>query len=202
VLTTLPAAELGSGWAEVVKTALIDGGALWDEVRALSSLEGAIAGDLQPLTRVVHGCVRTKLAVVAADERDTGVRASLNLGHTFAHALESATGYQRYRHGEAVALGLLVALRLSEHEFGLDPAVRQDVRALLEREGLPTTFGGTASDVLMEHAARDKKRRGDRRNLVLLRHPGDVATHVEVDTQLLEQAVDEIRSPAGAGSLP
>lgn len=195
-LATLPAAELGSGWAEVVKTALIAGGTLWDDVRALPALRAAIAGDLEFVTRIVHGCARTKLAVVAADEHDTGLRASLNLGHTFAHALESASGYERYRHGEAVALGLLVALRLSERELGLEPSVREEVSGLLGREGLPTTFAGPDTELLLEHAGRDKKRSGDRRNLVLLRTPGDVVTHVEVPAGALEQAIDEIRSPA------
>ena len=100
------------------------------------------------------------------------MRASLNLGHTFAHALESATGYERYRHGEAVALGLLVALRLSERDAGLDPAVGEEVDELLGRHGLPLRSTGPSTDVLLEHAGRDKKRRGERRNLVLLRAPG------------------------------
>src|SRR6185436_4886271 len=124
-LATLPSEELASGWAEVVKTALIAGGTLWRGVRALPPLGEAIESNLDAINGVVQACARTKLAVVAVDERDTGYRASLNLGHTFAHALESATGYERYRHGEAVALGLLVALRLSERELGLDPSIRQ-----------------------------------------------------------------------------
>jgi 3-dehydroquinate synthase len=194
MLATLPPEELSAGWAEVVKTALIAGGRLWDEVRALPALGEAVSGDLAALAQVVHGCVRTKLAVVSADERDTtGVRASLNLGHTFAHALESATGYERHRHGEAVALGLLVALRLSEHELGLDPSVREEVRELFERERLPTSFSGPPAPVLMEHTGRDKKRRGEQRNLVLLRAPGDVVSEAEVGDEALERAIEEIR---------
>jgi 3-dehydroquinate synthetase len=131
--------------------------------------------------------------VVAEDEREHGLRASLNLGHTFAHALESATGYERFRHGEAVALGLRVALRLSERFAGLDPAVGGEVQELLKRHGLPLRFEGPATDVLIEHADRDKKRRGDRRNLVLLRAPGDVEIGAEVPLAALERAIDEIR---------
>ena len=116
MLATLPVEELRAGYAEVVKTALIAGGGLWDRVLALAPLEQAVAEDLAALAAVIEDCARTKLAVVAADEHDTGVRASLNLGHTLAHALESATGYGTFRHGEAVALGLLAALRLSERE--------------------------------------------------------------------------------------
>ena len=103
-LTTLPAEEVAAGYAEVVKTALIAGGALWERVRS-----GADPTDRE----VITACARTKLAIVAKDERDAGVRAVLNLGHTVAHAIETVTGYASYRHGEAVALGLLAALRLS-----------------------------------------------------------------------------------------
>ncbi len=102
-LETLPPEELAAGYAEVVKTALIAGGSLWRRVR-----EGAPVDE-----RIVLDCARTKLAVVASDERDGGARQLLNLGHTVGHAIETATGYTRYRHGEAVALGLLAALRLS-----------------------------------------------------------------------------------------
>ena len=101
--STLPPEELAAGYAEVVKTALIAGGPLWARVRQGGELDAD----------VILGCVRTKLAVVAEDERDAGRRQVLNLGHTVGHAIEAATGYARYRHGEAVAIGLLAALRLS-----------------------------------------------------------------------------------------
>jgi shikimate kinase/3-dehydroquinate synthase len=192
-LATLPEAELRAGFAEVLKTGLIAGGRLWEDVRTMPPLGAALETDIDLVTRVIFGCVRLKLDVVAADERDEGVRASLNLGHTFAHALESATGYEGFRHGEAVALGLRVALRLSERFAGLDPAVGGEVQELLERHGLPLRFDGPPTDVLIEHADRDKKRRGDRRNLVLLRAPGDVEVGAEVPLAALERAIDEIR---------
>jgi shikimate kinase/3-dehydroquinate synthase len=195
-LATLPAEELRAGFAEVLKTGLIAGGNLWEEVRAMPPLRETLDADMDLVTRVVFGCVRTKLDVVAADELDEGVRASLNLGHTFAHALESATGYERYRHGEAVALGLRVALRLSERFAGLDPAIGGEARDLLERHGLPVTFDGPPTAVLLEHADRDKKRRGARRNLVLLRSPGDVAIGAEVPDAAFGRAIDEIREPS------
>ena len=85
-------------------------------------------------------CARTKIAVVASDERDGGARQLLNLGHTVGHAIETVTGYRRYRHGEAVALGLLAALRLG----GTDD-LRAQVAELLAAAGLPTTLEGARS---------------------------------------------------------
>ena len=107
-LATLPAEDLAAGFVEALKTGLLAGGALWERVRAIESLDPAELDD------VVFACARYKCEVVAADERDSGLRRSLNLGHTVGHAIEAASGYERYRHGEAVGLGLLAALRLSD----------------------------------------------------------------------------------------
>jgi len=113
-LRTLPREEAAAGYAEVLKTALIAGGNLWERVRR---------GD-DPDADVIFECARTKLAVVAMDERDAGLRQVLNLGHTVGHAIETVTGYRRYRHGEAVGLGLLAALTLSAQ-----PRLRDEVAA-------------------------------------------------------------------------
>jgi 3-dehydroquinate synthetase len=178
-LATLPPEELAAGWAEVVKTALIAGGPLWTRVRRG---EGIVDRDL------VLACARTKLSVVAGDERDAGRRQVLNLGHTVGHAIETATGYARYRHGEAVGLGLLAALTLSGQ-----PALREEVAALLAAHGLPV-----ALDPAVDHAAvlaalqGDKKRRGGRVGFVLVEAPGDVRTGRAVDPDDLERALGEL----------
>jgi shikimate kinase/3-dehydroquinate synthase len=194
LLRTLPAEELSAGFAEVIKTALIAGGSLWQMLDELAPVARLHDEDMRGLGRAIERCARTKLAIVAADEYDKGLRASLNLGHTFAHALESATGYAAYRHGEAVAIGLLVALRLSERELGLSPEVRERVISQCERHGLPTSFEGPPAQALLEHVARDKKvSAGGRRNLVLLRAPGDVALRCEVNDDALIAAIEEVR---------
>ena len=105
-LASLPGEELAAGFVEVLKTALLAGGDPWERVRALETLDPGAMGD------IVFDCALHKAEVVAADERDSGRRQSLNLGHTVGHAIEAASGYRRYRHGEAVGLGLLAALRL------------------------------------------------------------------------------------------
>jgi shikimate kinase/3-dehydroquinate synthase len=178
-LETLPPEELAAGYAEVVKTALIAGGPLWARVRQGGEVD----------TEVILGCIRTKLAVVAEDERDAGRRQVLNLGHTVGHAIEAATGYTRYRHGEAVGMGLLAALRLS----GREP-LRAEVAELLAARGLPLSFTGAPVDEVLVLVERDKKRSGGRVPFVLVEAPGDVTAGHQVDPDELRSAVEELRS--------
>jgi shikimate kinase/3-dehydroquinate synthase len=182
-LATLPAAEMAAGFAEVVKTALIAGGDLWERVRGLQELDPANLAD------VVFDCARTKLGIVAADERDAGRRAVLNLGHTVGHAIEAATGYARYRHGEAIALGLLAALRLSDAGD-----LRDEVAALLASHGLPTSLDPSVDvDAVIAAVARDKKRTADGVGFVLLTRPGDPRPGQRVDAAALRASVEELR---------
>jgi shikimate kinase/3-dehydroquinate synthase len=179
VLETLPPEEVAAGYAEVVKTALIAGGPLWAHVR-----RGGPVDD-----ETILGCLRTKLEVVAADERDAGLRQVLNLGHTVAHAIESATGYARYRHGEAVAVGLLAALRLSDAD-----ALREQVAGLLADHGLPLTFSGASVDDVVALTERDKKRERGRVPFVLVQAPGVVTHGHDVAPGDLRAAVEEIHA--------
>ena len=123
------------------------------------------------------GCLRTKLAVVAEDERDGGRRQVLNLGHTVGHAIEAATGYGRYRHGEAVGIGLLAALRLSGRE-----ALRAEVAELLAAHGLPLTFVGRGAWTRCSRwCERDKKRRAGACRSCWCEAPGEVTPGHDVD---------------------
>ena len=178
LLATLFSAELAAGWVEVLKTALIAGGELWERV---CSEEGEVD------EHVILSCVRTKLAVVAEDERDAGRRQALNLGHTVGHAIEAATGYARYRHGEAIALGLLAALRLS----GLED-LRCQVRELLLTRELPVNLEDVAVDAIVEATAHDKKRLASNVPFVLLSAPGDVRIGCEVPVEELRAALEEL----------
>jgi shikimate kinase/3-dehydroquinate synthase len=127
---------------------------------------------------------------VASDERDAGRRQTLNLGHTVGHAIETATGYRRYRHGEAVGLGLLAALRLSGQG-----ELRSEVAALLAGRGLPTTLdGGIDVEAVLAAVQRDKKRRGGRVGFVLVEAPGDVRPGRPVPESELRAAVTELRA--------
>ena len=158
-LASLPPEEHAAGYAEVLKTALIAGGPLWEHVAAGGTVDGS----------TILACARTKLRVVAADERDGGARQVLNLGHTVGHAIETVTGYARLRHGEAVGLGLLAALQLSGR-----PALRAQVAELLAAAGLPTTITGLDPAEVAQATLKDKKRTGEDVPFVLVEAPGDV----------------------------
>ncbi len=178
VLATLPAPELAAGYVEVLKTALIAGGELWERVAADEALD----------EHTILACARTKLAVVAEDERDGGRRQVLNLGHTVGHALETVTGYERYRHGEAVGLGLLVALRLSNLED-----LRAQVRELLSARSLPVELDGEDVEEVIAATLRDKKRVGANVPFVLLGGPGDARIGCHVPASELRGAVAELQ---------
>jgi shikimate kinase / 3-dehydroquinate synthase len=181
-LASLPPDELAAGWVEVIKTALLADGQLWETVR------GIARPDPGRLSDVVLACARFKAEVVAADERDTGRRAVLNLGHTVGHAIEVATGYWRYRHGEAVGLGLLAALRLSGAQ-----QLRDEVRALLEGAGLPTRLDPDVDrDAVLQAMERDKKRDSEGVRFVLLERPGEPREGQRVEPGRVREAVEEI----------
>ena len=176
VLMTLPRRELLAGYAELVKTALIDDPAFfaWLEGHGAALCDG----DPEALRHGVVTACATKARIVAADEREAGVRALLNLGHTFGHALEAEVGYgDELLHGEAVAIGQVMAFELSAH-LGLCPAAdAARVRRHLASVGLPTGLESLpgrrwCAEALIEHMTRDKKVRDGRVTFVLTRGIG------------------------------
>jgi len=178
-LRTLPAAELGAGYAEVIKTGLLVGGPLWEQLRAG-------AGPADPA--VIARCALAKLRIVAQDERDAGLRQLLNLGHTVGHAIETASGYARYRHGEAVALGLLAELRLSGAE-----QLRAEVMEMLAAHGLPVTLEDVDVDAVIFATARDKKRVGEGPvPFVLCQRPGHPTLGQTIAPADLRAAIKEL----------
>ena len=181
-LASLPREELVAGFVEVVKTGLLAGGDLWERVRSIESLDPGGLDD------VVFDCALYKCEVVAADERDAGLRAALNLGHTVGHAIEAASGYRRYRHGEAVGLGLLAALRLSEA-----PALRDEVEEILARHGLPTSLAAEVGvEKVLDALQRDKKRTSAGVGFVLLSEPGEPRVGQLLDPARVREAVEEL----------
>lgn len=154
-LDTLPDRELRAGLAEVVKTALLGDEALLER---LENEPGAyLARDPDALSDAVARCVRFKAQVVAEDEREAGRRAILNLGHTLGHAIEAAASPEQFRHGEAVAIGLVAAAELSEREIGADKGLADRIRALLTSLGLPIRAPRLPRSAILSAMRGDKK---------------------------------------------
>jgi len=190
VLETLPARELGAGYAEVAKYGLIDDAGFF----AWCEMEGPtlLAGDIAARTQAIAHSVAAKAAIVAADERETqDKRALLNLGHTFGHALEAETGFSdKLLHGEAVAAGMALAFRFSAVR-GLCPQSDADrVAAHLRQSNLPDGLAaaGVSADgqTLVAHMTHDKKMAGGRLPFILARGIGQ--SYVDKDIALADVA--------------
>jgi shikimate kinase/3-dehydroquinate synthase len=182
MLNELPREELSAGFVEALKTGLLAGGDLWERVRSIDILVP------DELDDVVFACARYKCAIVAADERDSGLRHVLNLGHTVGHGIETASNYARYRHGEAIGLGLLAALRLSDA-----PELRNEVEEILRRHDLPVTLDpAIAVDDILGALQRDKKRTSAGVGFVLLSEPGKPRTGQILDPDTVRDAVLEL----------
>jgi 3-dehydroquinate synthase len=188
-LDTLPEREFRAGYAEVVKYALIDRPEMLDWLEA--NRQTIFAGGAARAEAIAR-CCEAKAEFVAADEREAGRRALLNLGHTFAHALEAAAGYSgRLLHGEAVAVGCVLAHRFSA-SMGLAPAADAErLAAHLRSAGLPTTLSGIDASVppaaeLMELIAQDKKISGGALAMVLTRGIGQAFVERGVDPARLQ----------------
>jgi 3-dehydroquinate synthetase len=185
VLETLPEREWAAGFAEVVKTALLAGGRLWELVRAWQPG----VGEIEQRTELVRLTAAYKARVVGEDPTEQGLRAVLNLGHTIGHGVEAAAGYGELLHGEAVSIGLLAALRLSVELRGLDDGVLRETEQILERAGLPTKATGLTPADVQAAMRGDKKRTGGRPRLVLLDSVGSPVFGIDPGDDPLMRAV-------------
>jgi len=187
VLASLPKRELLSGYAEIVKYAALGDAAFfrWLEEHGVD----ALAGSAETIVHAVAHSCRMKANIVARDERENGDRALLNLGHTFGHALEAATGYsQRLLHGEAVAIGMCLAFELSERLGYCKPGDADRVKRHLRSVGLPTAVSDIpderpSPEAVLSHMAHDKKVTNGALTFVLVRQVGDAFVTRDVPPQ-------------------
>jgi 3-dehydroquinate synthase len=189
VLSTLPDRELKAGLAEVIKHGIV-----WDPLffdwldRHTASL---LSRDTEALTYAISRSCEIKATVVARDEREHDLRAILNFGHTFGHAIEAATTYETYLHGEAVGLGMLIAADLS-HRLGLiDAAVQARVRDILVRTGLPTKPPRIGAAKAFELMQMDKKVLGGAVRLVLIEKLGRAIVTAQYSKPALDATLAE-----------
>jgi 3-dehydroquinate synthase len=170
LLVSLPDRELRAGLAEVIKYGLIWDGAFFDWIEA--HIDQVLARDPAALGHVIHRSCQIKAEIVSHDEREQGERALLNFGHTFGHAIEAATGYGQWLHGEAVAMGMVLAADLSQRLGHLQPSELPRLVALLRRAGLPVDAPRIGADRAFDYMRVDKKVKSGRVRLVLLRAIG------------------------------
>ena len=165
-LKTLPARELASGLAEVIKYGIILDGEFFTWLE--ENMDALLRLDGQAMAYCIRRCCELKAEVVAADERETGLRALLNLGHTFGHAIEAEMGYGNWLHGEAVAAGMVMAARASERLGQFRPEETARIITLLKRAGLPVNGPQKMSaQAYLPHMMRDKKVLAGEMRLVL-----------------------------------
>jgi 3-dehydroquinate synthase len=188
-LATLPDRELRAGLAEVIKY-----GCVWDPLLfdwLDHNMPKLLARDVDALTYAIARSCEIKATVVAKDEREQNLRAILNFGHTFGHAIEAATAYEVYLHGEAVALGMLIAAKFS-HKAGLiDGAVNDRVRNILGRAGLPTEPPRVGAARVQELMQMDKKVLGGAVRLVLLEKLGRAIVTTDYPQAALDATLAE-----------
>lgn len=187
-LNTLPDKELAAGLAEVIKYGLIRDLPFlgWLE----QNMEKLLTRDTAALQYAIARSCRNKAEVVAADERESGERALLNLGHTFGHAIESGMGYGNWLHGEGVAAGTVMAADLSQRLGWISAADVARVRKLFERAGLPVVAPGLGVGKYLELMGLDKKVEGGRIRFVLLKQLGRAVVEGDVPAELLQQTIE------------
>ena len=188
-LNTLPDRELSAGLAEVIKYGLIRDLPFLEWLE--ENMERLVARDTQALTYAIYQSCRNKAEVVAADERESGQRALLNLGHTFGHAIEAGMGYGNWLHGEAVAAGTMLAAELSQRMGLISEADVARMSELFRRAGLPTRAPALGVEAYLGHMGVDKKVEGGRMRFVLLRRLGEAFVTAEVPKAMLWATLTE-----------
>ena len=191
VLTTLPEREYRSGLYEALKCGVIRSPRLFEFMER--ERERILERDPRALEWLIAECVQVKAQVVAADERERGLRRILNFGHTIGHALEVETGYRRFRHGEAVAWGMVAAARMAAALGKLDSTTAQRITtAVLAYAPLPPV--GVSSRAIARRLAADKKTVDGVAHFVLPRAIGQVEIAANVPQRVVTRAVDELRA--------
>jgi 3-dehydroquinate synthase len=188
-LVTLPDRELRAGLAEVIKY-----GCVWDPLLfdwLDNNMPKLLARDLDALTYAIARSCEIKATVVARDEREQNLRAILNFGHTFGHAIEAATAYETYLHGEAVGLGMLIAADLSQRLGLIDRAIKERVRDILTRAGLPTDAPRVGAAKALELMQMDKKVLAGAVRLVLLEKLGRAVVTADYSQAALDATLQE-----------
>ncbi len=188
-LSTLPERQLRAGFTEIVKAALVADAAFFGWLEANGAR--VLAREPAALAEAIRRACEIKAAIVAADEREQGPRALLNLGHTFGHAIEAGTGYGDVLHGEAVAAGIVLAAELSARTGRIPGGDALRIRALLSAAGLPVDPPRLGRARMLELMAMDKKVKDGQVRLVLLDGIGRATVTADYPREALEALLEE-----------
>jgi 3-dehydroquinate synthase len=183
-LVTLPAREFSAGLAEVIKYGPIADMEFLEWLEA--NIDGLMGRETQLVAHAVRRSCEIKARVVGLDEREAGLRAILNFGHTFGHAIEAGLGYGQWLHGEAVGCGMVMALHLSQRLGFVDSAFVERLTALLRRAGLPVTGPGLGADRYLELMGVDKKAEAGEIKFVVIDRPGSAVVRGAPDALVRE----------------
>jgi 3-dehydroquinate synthase len=192
-LASLPAREFSAGLAEVIKYGPIADMELfaWLETH----IDALMARDADALAHVIKRSCEIKARVVAQDEREGGLRAILNFGHTFGHAIETGLGYGQWLHGEAVGCGMAMAMLLSQRLGGVDEAMVRRLTWLLRKANLPTVGPALGADRYLQLMGRDKKAEAGEIRFVVIDRPGSASVRSAPD-EVVRQVIDASCTPA------
>ena len=193
-LDTLPERELRAGIAEIIKYGLIRDPVFFDWIE--QNMAKLLARDSEILIEAIRRSCMNKAEVVQTDERESGVRALLNLGHTFGHAIENAMGYGRWLHGEAVAAGTVLAAELSARMNMIDRIEVERIRRIYVLAGLPVVAPSLGPEKYLSLMGLDKKVEGGKMRFILLRRIGEAVVHSFVPAEVLTETLVECTADA------
>jgi len=191
LLETLEPEEFRAGMAEVIKYGMIYDDSFFEHLT--DNMERLINEDWQTLDEIIKRCCEIKAAVVSSDETEKGIRAILNFGHTVGHAIEAQTGYRKYRHGEAVAIGMIAESRIALKLEMISDMDIQRLWQLIVRARLPYRIGDLDSGEILEKMKKDKKVREDKLRFVLPTQIGEVVIRDDVPEAIILDVLEDMK---------
>jgi 3-dehydroquinate synthase len=194
-LKTLPPRELRAGLYEAIKYGVILKRELFEFIE--SRIEGLLRCDLEALETMIRHCASAKAAIVGEDERESGIRKILNFGHTLGHALEARTSYRRFKHGEAVGWGMMMATRLAEKRSMISPVDSKRVIACIRAAGRLPKITDLAVGTILRHMRHDKKAIAGNLPFILPTGIGSGKVVEGVDVKMIRESYLEIQKENG-----
>jgi len=191
LLKTLAKEEFISGLAEVIKYGIIRDARFFELI--VDEMGNLVSGDMKAINTIVKRCCEIKAEIVSADEREAGLRSILNFGHTVGHAIEAVTNYRKYRHGEAVAIGMLATSRIAVKMNLFSDMEVQRLWQVIVRANLPYRLKDIDTDDIIERMRKDKKVRSEKVRFVLPKKIGETVIRDDAPEPIVKQVLDDMK---------